>query len=76
MTKRALQVVLDTKVEDVKFAKMREDYETTMKKLSLDYDDFDEYRKRREELDSVFAKYPPLHLAGYKFNRDEANDYD
>jgi hypothetical protein len=65
-----------TETEDEKLAKMREDYETLMKKLGLDYDDFEGYRKRRERLERVLAKYPPLHLAGYKFNRDEANDYD
>ena len=34
-----------------------------------------ERRKRREELDKILDKYP-LDLSGFKFNRDEANDYD
>jgi len=34
-----------------------------------------ERRRRREELNRVLDKYP-LDLSGFKFNRDEANDYD
>jgi len=34
-----------------------------------------EGRKKREELNKILDEYP-LNLSGFKFNRDEANDYD
>ena len=34
-----------------------------------------ERRKKREELNSVLDQYP-LDLSDFKFNRDEANDYN
>ena len=34
-----------------------------------------ERRKKREELNKLLDKYP-LDLSNFKFNRDEANDYD
>ena len=34
-----------------------------------------ERRKSREELNELLDKYP-IDLSGFKFNRDEANDYD
>jgi len=34
-----------------------------------------ERRKKREELDRILNEYP-LDLSNFKFNRDEANDYD
>jgi len=34
-----------------------------------------ERKKRREELNKILDLYP-LNLSGFKFNRDEANDYD
>jgi len=35
----------------------------------------EERRKKREEFNKLLDKYP-LDLSGFKFNRDEANDYD
>ena len=34
-----------------------------------------ENKKKRDELNKILDKYP-LNLSGFKFNRDEANDYD
>jgi len=32
-------------------------------------------QNRRKEIDELFDKYP-INLSGFKFNRDEANNYD
>ena len=34
-----------------------------------------EKRRKRDELNKILDEYP-LDLSGFKFNRDEANDYD
>jgi hypothetical protein len=34
-----------------------------------------ERNKKREKLNKILDEYP-LHLSGFTFNRDEANDYD
>ena len=34
-----------------------------------------ERKRKREELNKILDEYP-LNLSGFKFNRDEANDYD
>jgi hypothetical protein len=33
------------------------------------------YEERRKQIDEIFDKYP-LDLSNFKFNRDEANNYD
>jgi hypothetical protein len=62
--------------EQAKIAKWRKTYEEMNQKFSMEPMDFDEYIKRMKKLDEINNRYPKLHLAGYKFNRDEANDYD
>jgi hypothetical protein len=63
--------------EQAKIAKWRKLHEDMSQKFGFDDTvNFDEYIQRMKELDEIYNKYPKLHLAGYKFNRDEANDYD
>jgi hypothetical protein len=62
--------------ERAKIAKWRKLFDELNQKFSLDPTDFDGFVQRMKELDDIHSRYPTLDLTGYKFNRDEANDYD